>query len=181
MIRRFLLVSTLAATLTAFTAVGPSQAAPPTASITAPLSGTCSFLDTTTNQVVNGTLSGTLSLTQFTASGGQLFATGTINATCTAVNSLGQTVTKTVSGTATFPAVGGQGSCRILHLTLGPIHLDLLGLVIDTNQIVLDITAQSGPGNLLGNLLCAVANALNGGAGAQQLANLLNRILAILG
>jgi hypothetical protein len=64
---------------------------------------------------------------------------------------------------------------------LGPIHLDLLGLLIDTNQIVLNITAQSGPGNLLGNLLCAVANALNGGATAQHLANLLNQILAILG
>ncbi len=28
--------------------------------------------------------------------------------------------------------------------------------------MVLNITAQSGPGNLLGNLLCDVANLLNG-------------------
>jgi hypothetical protein len=41
----------------------------------------------------------------------------------------------------------------------------------------LTITAQQGPGNPL----CGIPNALNGGAGANVLANLLNRILAILG
>ena len=54
------------------------------------------------------------------------------------------------------------GSCRILDLTLGPLHLDLLGLVVALNQVHLTITAQQGPGNLLGNLLCAIANLLNG-------------------
>jgi hypothetical protein len=45
------------------------------------------------------------------------------------------------------------------------------------------ITAEQGPGNLLGNLLCAVANLLNGTGGPtvlQQIANLLNQILAAL-
>ena len=120
MIRRRVLIAVLVSAVTALAAGAPSaQAAPPTTSITATLSGTCSFLDTTTNQLVNGTLSGTLGVTQFTASGGQLFATGTIDATCTAVNGLGQTVTKTVTGTATFPVIGGQGSCEILKADLG--------------------------------------------------------------
>jgi hypothetical protein len=44
----------------------------------------------------------------------------------------------------------------------------------------LNITAQSAPGNLLGNLLCAVAGLLNGGQLGAQLAALLNQILAIL-
>lgn len=57
--------------------------------------------------------------------------------------------------------VAGKNVCPILHLVIGPIKLNLLGLVVTTNQIVLDITAVSGPGNLLGNLLCAVANLLN--------------------
>lgn len=52
---------------------------------------------------------------------------------------------------------------QVLNLHLGPIHLDLLGLNVDTSQICLDVTAQSGPGNLLGNLVTDVANALNGG------------------
>ena len=34
-------------------------------------------------------------------------------------------------------------------------------LVIDTNQIVVNITGQTG--SLLGNLLCAITNLLNGG------------------
>ncbi|MFL5923756.1 MAG: hypothetical protein ACJ75Q_02940 [Gaiellaceae bacterium] len=81
--------------------------------------------------------------------------------------------------------VQASGSCRILDLTLGPLHLDLLGLVVDLNQVHLQITAQQGPGNLLGNLLCAVANLLNNQGGGnttalQQIANLLNQILARL-
>lgn len=54
------------------------------------------------------------------------------------------------------------GACPILNLELGPINLDLLGLVIETSQICLDITAFEG-GGLLGDLLCSVANLLNGG------------------
>ena len=49
-------------------------------------------------------------------------------------------------------------ACPILVLDIGAIHIDLLGLVIDLAPINLDLTAVSGPGNLLGNLLCAVAN-----------------------
>src|SRR6185369_9776838 len=65
----------------------------------------------------------------------------------------------------------------ILHLTLGPLDLNLLGLLVHLNQVVLDITAQSGPGNLLGNLLCAVAHLLDGGSPLAALVNFLNRIL----
>jgi hypothetical protein len=47
------------------------------------------------------------------------------------------------------------GRCDILNLDLGPLNLDLLGLQVDLSAINLDIVAQSGPGKLLGNLLCA--------------------------
>jgi hypothetical protein len=75
--------------------------------------------------------------------------------------------------------------CQVLDLTLGPLHLDLLGLVVDLNQVHLNITAQNGPGNLLGNLLCAVAHLLDnsgGGLGGalQNLVNSINQILANL-
>jgi hypothetical protein len=60
------------------------------------------------------------------------------------------------------------------------LHLDLLGLVVDLNQVVLNITAEQGPGNLLGNLLCAVAGLLDGGLNLNGIANLLNQILSIL-
>lgn len=66
-----------------------------------------------------------------------------------------------------------QRRCQILFLDIGPIFLDLLGLQIDLSRIVLDITAVRGPGNLLGNLLCAVAGLLD----SPDLADFLNGIL----
>jgi hypothetical protein len=71
----------------------------------------------------------------------------------------------------------GETTCDILHLDLGPLDLNVLGLQIDLSRIVLDITAQAGAGNLLGNLLCAVVNLLNDPTG---LSRLLNSILDIL-
>ena len=71
-------------------------------------------------------------------------------------------------------------SCDILNLVLGPLDLNLLGLEVHLNQVVLDIIATSGAGNLLGNLLCAVAGLLDGGGALTQIAGLLNQILGIL-
>jgi hypothetical protein len=72
-------------------------------------------------------------------------------------------------------------SCNVLHLVLGPLDLNLLGLVVHLDRVVLDITAVPA-GGLLGQLLCSVANLLNGGLGGLlgQLA-VLNDILAALG
>lgn len=60
-----------------------------------------------------------------------------------------------------FSDNGNGGECPILELVIGPIFLDLLGLVVETNEIQIDITAVAGSGNLLGNLLCAVAGLLD--------------------
>jgi hypothetical protein len=77
--------------------------------------------------------------------------------------------------------------CNILELDIGAIHLDLLGLVIDLAPIHLDIVADPS-GGLLGQLLCAIANLLNGTgpltglrALLQQINQLLSSILAIIG
>ena len=59
---------------------------------------------------------------------------------------------------------GTTASCEILDLVLGPLDLDLLGLVVTLDTVHLNITAEQGPGNLLGNLLCAVAGLLDGGS-----------------
>jgi len=68
------------------------------------------------------------------------------------------------------------------YLDLGPLDLNLLGLMIHLDEVVLEITAQPGPGNLLGNLLCAVANLLNNpGNPVNAIATLLNNIFGILG
>jgi hypothetical protein len=76
----------------------------------------------------------------------------------------------------------GRQGCDILNLDLGPLDLNLLGLQIDLQPIVLDITAVPGAGNLLGNLLCAVAGLLDGaGNPLNAITNLLNRLLGGLG
>jgi hypothetical protein len=73
------------------------------------------------------------------------------------------------------------GACEILNLRLGPINLDLLGLVVRTNRINLRIDAVPGPGNLLGNLLCAITGLLDPQtAGVRQQAPALNALLALV-
>ena len=74
-----------------------------------------------------------------------------------------------------------SGTCDILHLELGPLDLDLLGLVVHLDKIVLDIDAESGPGNLLGNLLCGIAGLLDSDATLSAVARLLNQLIGLLG
>jgi hypothetical protein len=146
-------------------AAAPS-AAPPTAGVTTTV-GT--FLNSLGQPVDI-----TATVQRFSVQGGELVARVLFTATNT-VTGATQSVTQTV------PVIGITATCDILHLELGPIDLDLLGLVVHVDQIVIDIDAQSGPGNLLGNLLCAVAGLLDGGLNLNGLARLLNQILSILG
>jgi hypothetical protein len=83
---------------------------------------------------------------------------------------------------ASVPGAGSgevttQATCKILDLDIGRIHLDLLGLVVDLAPIHLDITAVEGPGNLLGNLLCALVGILDPNS---ALADFLNNLLGQL-
>jgi len=100
-----------------------------------------------------------ITITNVAAQGDQLVATGNIGGHAfTAPVTL-----STVDADAPAGAAVAAPAVPILHLTLGPIHLDLLGLKVDTSKICLNIDAQPGSGNLLGNLLAGVANLLNGG------------------
>jgi hypothetical protein len=47
--------------------------------------------------------------------------------------------------------------CSVLDLVVGPLHLNLLGLVVDLNQVHLTITADP-TGGVLGSLFCGLAN-----------------------
>jgi hypothetical protein len=150
---------------TAFAA--PAAAAAPTSSVTTSISAVPS----------NGSsFTGSLSNIVFSNVNGVLTVTGHLTGTLT--NAAGATLA-TIDQQITTAVTATSASCPILSLTLGPLHLDLLGLVVDLNQVVLNITAQPGPGNLLGNLLCAVAHLLdNTGSTTTAIANLLNMILA---
>ena len=81
------------------------------------------------------------------------------------------------TGSDTSRVSAAATSCSILNLDIGRIHLDLLGLVIDLSPIHLDVTAVPGAGNLLGNLLCAVAGLLDPNT---FLADFLDQLLRVL-
>lgn len=85
-----------------------------------------------------------------------------------------------VAGGAANRTAARAATCDVLNLDLGPLALDLLGLQVDLERVVLKIVAVSGAGNLLGNLLCAVVGLLDAGGLLAQVSNILNSILAIL-
>jgi hypothetical protein len=137
-----------------------------------------------TGKANNGkAFTGHFNVSQFVARGGNAYALGTLT---------GKLGNRTVKQTnVAIPVSMGSGSggpltahaaatCQILNLVLGPLHLNLLGLHVDLNQVVLNITGVTGTGQLLGNLLCGVANLLNPGLPAGQLAGLLNIVQQIL-
>ncbi|HEX6353769.1 hypothetical protein [Actinophytocola sp.] len=175
---RITFVALLVAALVGLFGVPAASAAPaPTVNAlpSVPLAGT--FTDATG---ATGTATGTFTPNQFVADGDQLLAEGVADVTL--VDSAGQVVgsqSQTVRMPVDTTAIAA--SCEILDLVLGPLDLDLLGLVVHLDRVHLNITADSGPGNLLGNLLCAVANLLNGPSlDLNGLVALLNQILAIL-
>jgi hypothetical protein len=136
-----------------------------------------------------GAVIGTLSIRRFVAVNDQLHAIAVVTATDTlrAANNAVRSVVGTLLIPVT-PRTGAQqqGSCPILHLEIGPINLNLLGLEITTEPIVIDIVAVPGPGNLLGNLLCAIAGLLDPGnlpirRILNQLVGLLNQLVNALG
>lgn len=139
-------------------AKAPSAAALPAAT-TVPVTG-----------VLNGApFSGTLSNLSTSVVNGVLQLTGTLTSS-------------QLTGPLNFTVpITPTAVCNVLSLNLGPLHLDLLGLVIDLNPVILNITAQPGPGQLLGNLLCAVAHLLDNGGGLNGVSALLNQLLGNLG
>jgi hypothetical protein len=147
-----------------------ANAANPATSYSIPITATAPSGFTITNAAFN--------LTRFALQNGQLVAIGTLTGTLT--NTL-TGATTAISQLITIPISVAGTTCQILHLTLGPLDLNLLGLMIHLNQVVLNIDAQSGPGNLLGNLLCAVAGLLDSGGPLTGLVGLLNNILRLLG
>jgi hypothetical protein len=136
----------------------------------------------------DGEFEGTLSILSFAPANNprQILVTGVLNGM---VNGMEVTdvvftapATLTEGSSISTMQLGTGGSCQILFLDIGPIFLDLLGLQIDISQIVIDITAVTGAGNLLGNLLCAVVGLLDPPQSPLRgaLTNLLNTINQIL-
>jgi len=170
-------------------------------SISVPVTGTA------TEGAAVHNVAGTFTIQRFAQSEDQIFAIGTLVGTITSAtpgvaprtfvtqtamrmvlpDEAGAPVALAAPGPVALAAPGdvtAQATCDVLNLVLGPLDLNLLGLEIHLNQVVLDIVAVTGAGNLLGNLLCAITGLLDGGALSQvlgQVVTLLNSLLGILG
>ncbi|TDB88697.1 hypothetical protein [Actinomadura sp. 7K534] len=125
------------------------------------------------------TFTGTVTPTAFTSQDRQLLLNGTLDGTMR--DASGATTGTVTDQAVTLPVGLPSASCPILDLTLGPLDLDLLGLTVHLDRVVLDITAVSGPGKLLGNLLCAIAGILDGPGDLGLLPALLAQLNALLG
>ena len=137
-------------------------------------------------------VTGAFTPTRFVERDGVLWAKGFLqgkihhdNGTVTKFSGIKKMPVKKINGQSATDArtSGRAAACDVLNLVLGPLDLNVLGLEVHLKRVVLDVVAVAGAGQLLGNLLCAVAGLLDGGPLAGllgQLSNLLNQILAAL-
>jgi len=192
------LAATLALAVVALVGGGGAQAA--SAQTITNEFGTLKTSKVTGHTSKGATFAGKYRVTKFVTRNGHLKAVGHLSGTLTkksgATKAISERVrmpvnmsaTRAANTTSALPTTSSTAStsavsCDVLHLVLGPLDLDLLGLVVHLDKVVLDITAVPGAGALLGNLLCAVVGLLDGtGIGGLSgiLTNLLNAILGIL-
>lgn len=69
---------------------------------------------------------------------------------------------------------------QLATLTLNPLNVQLLGLNVQTSQIQINIAAQPGNGELLGNLLGDVSNLLNVPAVSAVVNNVLESVVTLV-
>jgi hypothetical protein len=128
-------------------------------------------------------LTGNLDITGITydAASGTLNFVGNLTGSVIGDGVTTQIVNQVFSTTGTLIGSSTNGKkCQILDLDLGPLNLDLLGLVVDLSDVQLDINAVRGPGKLLGNLLCGLTGLLDTPA-LDQITRQLDRINGLLG
>jgi len=135
-------------------------ASPPVSAAGLPLEGVLGFTRDTNGL---GSFEGTFRLDKLemtkVGNGFVIAATGLLTGTATNASGTPQQINKIIKVPLIINKPGPTNVCQILDLDLGPIHLDVLGLVIDISEIHVDITAVPG-GGLLGDLLCNLSNNL---------------------
>src|SRR5438270_13632886 len=121
MLTRIRLFALSAALLIGLLAVpfSAAAAAPAAGAVTVPVTGTTSS---------GGTFAGAYTIQRFAAQGSSLVAIGTLSGTIT--DAAGTTVGTVTNVPVRIPVLQATGSCTILDLTLGPLDLNLLGLMV---------------------------------------------------
>jgi len=128
-----------------------------------------------------GTVSVRFTINRFVRRGKRLYAVGTTLARFTPTAAKAQDLPAASvkkAFTARVIAIkrlsSAQRICPILELTLGPVDLNLLGLIVHLDQVHLTITADS-EGGVLGRLFCNLAGRGGGQQGAHRLTKAAHR------
>ncbi|HWC75383.1 MAG TPA: hypothetical protein VG454_15720 [Gemmatimonadales bacterium] len=132
-------------------------------------------------------VTGTFTVNRFEARGGALFAIGMIRGSIAGTGSfvvgeVAAPVTIGAAGAASAqlavrnPAVAQQqATCTPLHIDIGAVTVNVMGLTVSTQPISLDLSGDSSAP--LGNLVCTIESTLNDVVG---LVGLLNQLLGTL-
>ena len=129
------------------------------------------------DQPAAGTVKVKFLMKKFVRQGSKLVAKGTAVATYTPTVGAPTTVSQPFSATV---VTGGRSvaavtrTCQVLHLELGPLDLNLLGLIVHLDKVVLNISAQSN-GGVLGSLFCSLSRAKLRGLALTKAATRLTR------
>jgi hypothetical protein len=149
-VRRFTLAVAMAAACALAMFVGVSTASAPSAKPTG------------TAAAVGGNVQIRFAIQKFVRQGSKLVAKGSVIGTYTPAD--GTTPTTVTSPFTATVVTGGRSLasasriCQVLHLELGPLDLNLLGLMVHLDKVVLDIKANSN-GGILGSLFCSLSKA----------------------
>src|SRR6267378_1632658 len=131
------------------------------------------------------TFAGTLSVQKFIQRDGKPVAVGMVSGPAT---SSGVPLGTVLTGPIEFPVQVEPGSaiagaapvsvqqatnCQVLHLELGAVNLNVLGLTVATQPITIDVSGVTGGTNVLDQLLCTILETVGNVIG---LVNLLNQL-----
>jgi hypothetical protein len=134
-----------------------------------------------------GNFTGTFSVNRFEARGGAVVAIGMIRGSVAGTGSfmvgeVAAPVTVRTAGAASAQSAGRnaavaqqQATCTPLHIDIGAVNLNVMGLMITTQPISLDLSGDSSAP--LGNLVCTIETLLNN---VVALVGLLNQLLGAL-
>ncbi len=131
-----------------------------------------------------GTFSGTFSINRFEVRDNAVVAVGVVTGSIAGAASVlvGEVAAPVTVGAASAPAAASRAAvaqplatCQVLHLDIGAINLNVLGVMVATQPISIDLSGDSAAP--LGNLVCTIESTLNDVVG---LVGLLNQLLGVL-
>jgi hypothetical protein len=173
---------------------------PPYARLRVPISGTVTGKSKgrerdNERDNAKGTFSGTLSIERFAVRGDGVVAIGMVAGRV--FDRSGAPIGSAVIGQMELPVSVGAGpsaltaapvssaavqpqatTCGVLHLDVGAVNLNLLGLQVATQPVTIDLSAVSGGTDVLGHLICTALSTLNNVVG---LVDVLNNLLGLVG